>query len=90
MPSPPAESMTITVLFFSTLREVTGATEIPWSSEATSCTVGEVVQQLFVHYPKLRDWENQLLLALDQSYVDHDAVVSDGQELALMPPVQGG
>jgi molybdopterin converting factor small subunit len=31
-----------------------------------------------------------LLLALDQTYVKRDAVLHDGSEVALMPPVQGG
>jgi len=49
-----------------------------------------VLDLLYAKTPGLKEWDSQVLLALDQAYVDRDAEVNDGQELAIMPPVQGG
>ena len=41
-------------------------------------------------HPKLREWDGNILVAADLEYVDRDARLRDGQEVAIMPPVQGG
>ena len=83
--------MNLTVLFFSTLREITGVEEMTLALEdGEAITVADVLERLYLRYPKLRQWEGRVLLALDQSYVDGEEIVEDGQELAIMPPVQGG
>ena len=83
--------MKLTVLFFSTLREVAGRDEMDLSLAGNDAPcVADVLEELYAQIPGLKDWDKQVLLALDQAYVDRDAVVADGQELAIMPPVQGG
>jgi molybdopterin converting factor small subunit len=83
--------MTLNILFFSTLRDVTAESELSMDlDEGVEMTVEDVLARLYVVYPKLREWDAQLLVALDQNYVERSAKVSDGQELAVMPPVQGG
>lgn len=83
--------MTVTVLYFSTLQDLAGASETretladnrPW-------TLGELLETLFDRHPKLREWDGRLLLAVNQRWVERDQVLSDGDEIAIMPPVQGG
>jgi MoaE-MoaD fusion protein len=80
---------TVTILFFSALSRVTGVSELswPWSEGLTAEAVWEGLSH---RYPALREWEGKVLIALDQEYVTRQTPVRAGQELALMPPVQGG
>ncbi|MFO1484077.1 MAG: MoaD/ThiS family protein [Verrucomicrobiaceae bacterium] len=81
--------MKLRVLFFSVLRDITGTDEISVELPAGS-TMADLLAQIEARWPKLRDWAPSMLLALDQTYVKRDAVLHDGAEIALMPPVQGG
>ena len=83
--------MKLNILFFSTLRGVAGCDEMSLTLDETGVTrVADVLEKLYAQFPELKEWDSQVLLALDQAYVDRDAEVGDGQELAIMPPVQGG
>jgi molybdopterin synthase sulfur carrier subunit len=81
--------MTVQVLFFSVLRDVTGCAECEWQCDGAE-TVGDLLTLFYVKWPKLETWDGALLLALNQIYVKRDAKLVDGAELAIMPPVQGG
>lgn len=81
--------MKLRVLFFSVLKDITDTDELSVELPAGS-TLADLLAQLEARWPKLRDWAPSLLLALDQTYVKRDAVLHDGAEVALMPPVQGG
>jgi molybdopterin converting factor subunit 1 len=81
--------MKLRVLFFSVLRDITGTEEIVLDVPAGS-TMADLLIQIESRWPKLRDWQNSLLLSLDQTYVKRDALLHDGCEVAIMPPVQGG
>jgi molybdopterin converting factor subunit 1 len=81
--------MKLRVLFFSVLRDITGSDEITLELPPGS-TMGDLLLQIEARWPKLRDWQNSLLLALDQTYVKRDALLHEGGEVAIMPPVQGG
>ncbi|MDC0314640.1 MoaD/ThiS family protein [bacterium] len=84
--------MTVRVLFFSLLQDIVGDSEIevsiPDSGDGT--TVTELLTTLYEKFPKLRDWESKLLIAVDCEYADKNSTIKEGQEIALMPPVQGG
>jgi len=81
--------MKLRVLFFSVLRDITGADEIALEVPAGS-TLSTLLDQIEARWPKLRDWAGSMLLAVDQTYVKRNAALHDGAEVALMPPVQGG
>lgn len=82
--------MTVRVLFFSLLREVTGEREIWWELPGDSASVAELLESLYRRWPELREWDRKILVAVDLHYVKRDEGVSEGQEVAIMPPVQGG
>ena len=82
--------MKLKVLFFSVLRECTGCDDLFFDIDREGMTIDDVLQRLSAQFPKLKDWDKQVLLALDQAYVERSKPVSGGQELAIMPPVQGG
>lgn len=81
--------MKLRVLFFSVLRDITDADEVSLDLPAGS-TMADLLAHVENRWPKLAEWENSLLLALDQTYVKRDAALHDGGEVAIMPPVQGG
>jgi molybdopterin converting factor subunit 1 len=80
--------MKVTVLFFSVLREIAGTDRIEW--ETAGATLGELVATLSERYPGLAEWQGRLLLAVNGEYADPAMPLSAGDEVALMPPVQGG
>jgi len=81
--------MKLRVLFFSVLRDITGTDELTLEVPV-GANMGDLLTQIESRWPKLRDWQNSLLLALDQTYVKLDEPLHDGAEVAIMPPVQGG
>jgi molybdopterin converting factor small subunit len=82
-------SPAVKILFFSALSRAVGQTEMSWPG-SPGLTVEMVWQGLVERFPQLAEWEGKVLIALDQEYVTRQTYVAAGQELALMPPVQGG
>jgi molybdopterin converting factor subunit 1 len=83
--------MKVTVLFFSVLREIAGTDRLEWPLDDEGlATVGELVAALEARYPGLEGWKGSLLLAVNGEYADRATRIAAGDEVALMPPVQGG
>jgi molybdopterin converting factor subunit 1 len=83
--------MKVTVLFFSVLREIAGTDRLEWPLDGAGlATVGELVAALEARYPGLEEWQGRLLLAVNGEYADRATPIAAGDEVALMPPVQGG
>lgn len=83
--------MKIRVLFFSILQDIVGAGEIVEElPQDQSWKVSDLLERLYAKHEGLRVWDGKILVALDMEYVDRDKELADGQELAIMPPVQGG
>lgn len=84
-----SDSIKVNVLFFGAARDATGAAEAqlrlnpPHDSHSA-------LDQLLIAYPGLRRFGNSLLLAVNQEYARDNQEISDGDELALFPPVSGG
>jgi len=83
--------MKIRILFFSILQDIVGSAEIEEVlPQDDQWKVEDLLERLYVKYEGLRVWDGKILVALDMEYVDRDKELVDGQELAIMPPVQGG
>lgn len=80
--------MTVRLLFFSVLRDLTGVAEMDWPDAPP--TLDRLLEDLYARWPALRAWDESLLLAVDLAYVKRGAALHEGCEVALMPPVQGG
>jgi molybdopterin synthase catalytic subunit len=82
-------SITVNVLFFGAARDATGTDEtqmvlnLPHDSQSA-------FEQILTTYPALRRFGKSLLLAVNQEYAQPEREVSDGDELAVFPPVSGG
>lgn len=82
--------MTTTVLFFSVLRDLVGAESLSLTLPTSEVTMGAILESLYRDHPALRDWDSRLLLAVNAEFATRGDLVKDGDEVALMPPVQGG
>lgn len=82
--------MKLRVLFFSVLRDITGAGEIVIDLPDASASVADLLDHLYLRWPPLRDWDRSLLIAVDQVYAKRNEPLHDNAEVAIMPPVQGG
>lgn len=81
--------MTVRILFFSVLKDVTGSAEIS-RPLPEGATVANLLQTLYAEWPKLAEWDSSLLVAVNLAYVKRSEVIPRDAEVALMPPVQGG
>ncbi len=81
--------MKITVLFFSQLRDLCGVEELELEL-GESTAISDLLESLYQRFEGLRKWDSRILVAADHEYVSRDALVVPGQEIAIMPPVQGG
>ena len=81
--------MTVRLQFFSRLREVAGSShcELEISDGAT---VADLLTKLYALTPELRSFDSSLLIGAGVEFVSRDYVVGEGEEISLMPPVQGG
>lgn len=77
--------MSIKVRYFASLKQLVGHGET--SCSATPPLSARVIWQQL--NPQLALPEN-VLAAVNMEYVDLDALVTDGDELAFFPPVTGG
>lgn len=81
--------MQVRVLFFGLLTDVVGR-----RSDTLSLPDGSTLQDLLAHYqsnfPRLTGFASSLAVSLNQSYAPLSASLSEGDEVALLPPVSGG
>ena len=81
--------MQLTTQFFSQLREIVGHGEL--SVELPEgATVGDLLAQLYRRFPGLEKWDANLLVGVGVDFVDRKQVLQPNDQVALMPPVQGG
>lgn len=81
--------MTIRVLYFASLTDLVGlASEVRDIPEGSS--IRDLLEDLERGHPLLKRFERRFRIAVNQSFVDEDAVIPDGAEVALIPPVSGG
>lgn len=81
--------MKVNVLFFSVLRDLTGVSEVEWELPAGS-SLADLLESLFEQWPRLRQWQASLLLAVNHDNSPTGTILTAGCEVAIMPPVQGG
>src|SRR5215203_2343096 len=57
---------------------------------ATGTTAGAILERLVAEQPKLDRMRTIVMVMVNQSYASPETVLSDGDELAFIPPVSGG
>jgi molybdopterin converting factor small subunit len=79
----------ITVKFWSYFRDLTECAETTIEL-AEGATLGELHSAVMGKFPKLAEMKNSTLKAVGVDYQKDEFVLSDGDEVSLFPPVQGG
>ena len=69
--------MKVKILFFSLLSEIVGKDEIDFSVKSESCTVESILDQIYIEWPLLKDWDASMLISVDLDYVGRDVKVVD-------------
>lgn len=79
----------VKVLFFGMLKDIVGRAE-----EQIELDEGARLESVFERYarqfPKLSGLASSVVLACNHQFCDRSQVVSDGDEIAFLPPVSGG
>src|SRR6185369_2628048 len=82
-------SMRVKVLFFGMLKDIVGRVE-----EQVELGPGARLSTVFDHYagqfPRLRDMSGSIVMARNQEFSGLSTAVSEGDEVAFLPPVSGG
>lgn len=81
--------MKVRVQLFSRLRDLAGTSGMDLDVlEGTR--VADLLETLYARCPALRDWDKSILVASGVEFVKRDYVLRIGDEISVMPPVQGG
>ena len=81
--------MKVTVKFWSYFRDLTECDETTFKVNEGE-TLGDVHSKVMAKFPKLAEMKNSTLKAVGVNYQMDEFVLSDGDEVSLFPPVQGG
>ncbi len=80
----------ITVKLFALLKDQAGRDEL--RIDAGPGTVSELIEAVSRKHPELSEMlsGNRILISVNREFARRDAMVKDGDEVALMPPFSGG
>jgi molybdopterin converting factor subunit 1 len=79
----------VKLLVFASLKDIVGSRQLDLDIPS-GATVNDLLERLESRYPGFRRYRSILLMSVNEEYVDRHAVISDGDEVALFPPVSGG
>ena len=79
----------IKLLFFAALRDRAG-TRTAEIDVPVGTTVRGLKDAVANQYPNLKESVGHVLVAINREYAKDEAVVPEGAEVALFPPVSGG
>ncbi len=82
--------MKVRVKFFGILKADTKEDTIVLDLGEGDEVVSGVLREIEARYPQINPRMDTLAYAVNHEFVDADYVLSDGDELALLPPVSGG
>ena len=81
--------MKIRVQFYAQLRDLIGLrdseVELP-----DSATVRDLLEKIYSQWPSLRAHDKSILIGSGVEFVNRDHKLKAGDEISIMPPVQGG
>lgn len=83
------DTIRITALLFGQAREWAGTSSLDLTLSAPA-TVESAFAALKTRHPKLADLERSLLFAVNEEYASRSHLLTDGDQLAVLPPVSGG
>jgi len=81
-------TMQVRLLFFGNLTDAVPSSTLDWDWNGQRFAVVDLLQSLYVNYPKLKG--KTFRVAVNQQFVETNFALTDGDEVALMPPFSGG
>jgi MoaD family protein len=81
--------MNVHVQFYAQLRDLIGAGELEVEL-AEGATVRDLLEKIYAQQPALRPHDKSILIGAGVEFVDRNYKLKPGDEIAIMPPVQGG
>jgi len=81
--------MKIRVLFYAQLSDLVEMRQLD-VDVADGATVRDLLGQIYAKQPKLRPHDNSILIGAGVEFVDRNYKLKAGDEISIMPPVQGG
>jgi len=81
--------MKVRVQFYAQLRDLIGVDELEVELPRGT-TVRELLEKIYAQKPALRAHDKSILIGAALEFVDRNYKVNLGEEIAIMPPVQGG
>lgn len=82
-------NLKVTVKYFGSVKDESGTEQENLELEP-GITVADAISSVKKRHEALRGRKGQILFALNQNYTSDDAILKDGDELALFPVVSGG
>lgn len=79
----------VKLLFFATLRDRAGTKSMELDVP-DELTVQGLKDKISMEYPNLKQSMSSVLITINREYAFDDAVIPEGAELAMFPPVSGG
>ena len=80
----------VKILLFATLRERAGGAKSIELNLPEGATVQNLKAEIAREYPALEQNMKSVLTTINREYAFDEAVLPDGAELAMFPPVSGG
>jgi len=81
--------MKVHVQLYSRLRDFTGVETVDVDA-AEGARVSDLLERLYQKLPALRAHDKNILVGAGLEFVNRDYKVKAGDEISIMPPVQGG
>jgi molybdopterin converting factor small subunit len=81
--------MKVRVQFFAQLRDLATAQELIVDL-AKGASVADLLEKIYVKVPALRSRDKSILVGAGLEFVDRNYKLTPGEEISIMPPVQGG
>ena len=81
--------MNVRVKFYAQLRDLVGRSDAELELPE-GASVRELLEKIYAQKPALRAHDKSILIGADLEFVDRNYKLISGQEIAIMPPVQGG
>ncbi len=81
--------MKVRVQFYAQLRDLVGMPEVDLELSERA-RVRDLLDEIYARHPVLRPHDKSILVGASVEFVDRNYVLKPGDEIAIMPPVQGG
>jgi molybdopterin converting factor small subunit len=81
--------MKVRVMFYAQLRDLLGMRQLD-VDVADGATVRDLLGKIYAQRPAFRAHDKSILIGAGVEFVDRNYRLSPGEEISIMPPVQGG